>query len=116
MTLKKIKTLILARSMDRAVGFYENVFGMECVLKTPQWSEVQFGGSIIGIHGGGDGTRNTTDLSFEVDNIVAACRIIREQGGRIMSQPDKRPGEPVVLAVFQDTEGNEMLLTQYVGA
>jgi len=115
MKLKKIKTLILAQSMDRAVGFYEGVFGMECMLRSPQWSEMSFDGSIIGIHGGGDGTRNSTDLSFEVDNIVAACRIIREQGGRIVSEPDKRPGEPIVLAVFQDTEGNELMLTQYIG-
>lgn len=115
MTLRKIKTLILAQNMDRAVAFYQGVFGMECSLNTPHWSEVTFGGSIIGIHGGGDGTRNQTDLSFEVDNIVAACRIIREHGGRILGEPDKRPGEPIVLATFQDTEGNVLMLTQYVG-
>jgi predicted enzyme related to lactoylglutathione lyase len=115
MKLLKIKTLIMAQNMERAVAFYEQVFGMQCVCQTAQWSELSHGDSIIGLHGGGDGTRNSTDLSFEVDNIVAACRRIRESGGRVVSEPDKRQQEPIVLAIFRDTEGNELMLTQYVG-
>lgn len=115
MKLLKLKTLILAQNMDRAVDFYKSVFGMECALHTPHWSELTLGSSIIGVHGGGDGSRNSTDLSFEVDNIVAASRIIREHGGLILSEPDKRPEEPIVLATFQDPEGNVLMLTQFVG-
>lgn len=115
MKLQKIKTLMMAQDMNRAVGFYHSVFGMECPVQSPEWSELAFGDSIVALHGGGDGSRNCTDLSFQVDNIVAACRMIREKGGRIVSEPDKRPQEQIVLAVFQDTEGNEVMLTQYVG-
>jgi hypothetical protein len=62
-----------------------------------------------------EGTRNSTDLSLQVDNIVAACRLIREHGGRIVAEPGKREGEPIVLAIFADPEGNEVMLTQWVG-
>ena len=115
MKLQSIKTLILARDMARAVDFYTQVFGMQATTQSPMWTELTHGTTIIALHGGGDGTRNPTDLSFQVDNIVAAVRIIQEHGGRIVTQPEKRPTEPIVLAIFQDPEGNELMLTQYVG-
>ncbi len=115
MKLEKIKTLLLAQNMDRAVAFYQTVFGLQPAIQSPFWSELTFGDSIVALHGGGDGTRNPTDLSFQVDNIVAATRIIKENGGTIVSEPDKRPEEPIVLAAFRDPDGNECMLTQFVG-
>jgi predicted enzyme related to lactoylglutathione lyase len=114
MKVEKVTYLLMAQDMQRALAFYQNVFGMEANQISPFWSEVTLGGAVLGLHGGGDGSRNTTDLSLQVDNIVAACKIIRQHGGRIMSEPAKRLDEPIVLAVFQDTEGNEVMLTQLV--
>lgn len=116
MKLEKIKTLILAEEMDRAIRFYTAVFGFVPSVQTEGWSELTFGDSIVALHGGGDGARHTTDLSLQVDNIVTACRRIREHGGRIVAEPEKRDGEPIVLATFADTEGNEVMLTQWVGS
>ena len=115
MKLQKIKYLLLAQDMQRALQFYHAVFGLAATVESDFWSEMAFGDSIVALHGGGDGTRNSTDMSFQVDDIVAACRLIRDNGGRIISQPDKRPEEPIVLGVFADTEGNEVMLTQWVG-
>ena len=115
MKLEKIKTLLLAQDMDRAIQFYTSVFGLVPTVHSEWWSELTFGDSIVALHGGGEGTRNSTDLSLQVDNIVAACRLIREHGGRIVAEPEKREGEPIVLAIFADTEGNEVMLTQWVG-
>ncbi|MFZ4595463.1 MAG: VOC family protein [Verrucomicrobiaceae bacterium] len=115
MKLEKIKTLLLAQDMDRAIQFYASVFGLVPTVRSEWWSELTFGDSIVALHGGGEGTRNSTDLSLQVDNIVAACRLIREHGGRIVAEPGKREGEPIVLAIFADPEGNEVMLTQWVG-
>jgi predicted enzyme related to lactoylglutathione lyase len=115
MKLEKIKTLLLAADMQRALYFYEEVFGLSRAIESDYWSELSFGDAIVALHGGGDGTRNPTDLSFQVDNIEAACRRIERAGGKILTQPHRRPGEAIVLAVFGDTEGNEVMLTQYVG-
>ncbi|MBL9113406.1 MAG: VOC family protein [Verrucomicrobiaceae bacterium] len=115
MKLQQIKYLLLAQNMERAVKFYQTVFGLEPGIVEPFWSELSFNGAIVALHGGGDGSPNNTDLSFQVDNIVAACRIIKENGGTIISEPDKRPDEPIVLAMFKDPEGNKVMLTQYVG-
>ncbi len=115
MKLQKIKYLLLAQDMQRALKFYHDVFGLTASVESDFWSEMNFGDSIVALHGGGDGSRNSTDLSFQVDNIVVACKMIRENGGRMVSEPDKRPEEPIVLGVFADTEGNEVMLTQWVG-
>ena len=115
MKLEKIKYLILAQEMDRAIQFYQKVFGLTVSEHGEWWSELNFGDTIVALHGGGDGTPNRTDLSFQVDNIVAACRLIRENGGRIVAEPEKRDGEPIVLATFADPENNQVMLTQWVG-
>ena len=115
MKLEKIKYLILAQNMERAIQFYQTVFGLSPTLHGEWWSEITFGDTIVALHGGGDGSRNSTDLSFQVDNIVAALRLIRENGGRIISEPERREGEPIVLATFADTEHNIVMLTQWVG-
>lgn len=115
MKLQKIKYLLLARDMDRGIAFYEKVFGLTCSVRSEWWSELNFGDTIVALHGGGDGAPNRTDLSLQVDNIVAGCRIVREHGGSIVAEPEKRDGEPIVLAVFRDPEGNEVMLTQWVG-
>jgi predicted enzyme related to lactoylglutathione lyase len=115
MILQKIKTLILAQRMERCLTFYRDTFGMAITVQDESWSELTFGGTTLGVHGGHDGTRSPTDLSFQVDNIIAACRLVSEAGGSIVAEPDKREGEPIVLATVRDPEGNEIMLTQWVG-
>lgn len=114
MKLLGIKHLLLARSIPRAVQFWTQAFSLEVKTQTEWWAELSWGSATIALHAGGDGGRNPTDLSFQVDNIMAACRIIQQSGGSILAPPEKRPEEPVVMAVFQDTEGNEVMVTQLV--
>jgi predicted enzyme related to lactoylglutathione lyase len=116
MKLQKVKTMLLAQDMQRALQFYQDVFALQCSVQSDSWSEMTFGDAIIALHGGGNGARSPTDLSLQVDNIETACQHIEQAGGKVLTPPHRRPGEPIVLAVFSDTEGNEVMLTQYVGA
>jgi hypothetical protein len=36
-------------------------------------------------------------------------------GAKILQAPEQRDGEPILLGVFRDAEGNEVFMTQYVG-
>ncbi len=54
-------------------------------------------------------------MSFQVNDIEAACKDVVEGGGRVLSGPSDRPGEPIRLADLADTEGNRFMLSQYVG-
>jgi predicted enzyme related to lactoylglutathione lyase len=116
MKILAIKHLLLAQSMPRALRFWTETFGFSIANEGEHWSELKWESCTLALHGGGDGSRNPTDLSIQVENIVKACRLVTEQGGRIVAEPLKRPGEPVVMAVFRDTEGNEVMLTQATAA
>ena len=110
-----IKFMLMVQDMDRAVTFYQDVFGLEVKTQSSHWAELTFGETIIALHGGGSQERRQTGLSFQVQDIDAACRIVRSAGGTILREPEARPGEPIKLADVLDPEGNQIDLTEFVG-
>lgn len=115
MKLEKMKFMLLAQDMERAVAFYTGVFALRSTMVSSHWSELQLGDAILALHGGGDGELNVTGLSLQVDDAAAACAAIEAGGGCIVTAPAQKEGEPVLLGRFTDPEGNEVMLTQYVG-
>jgi predicted enzyme related to lactoylglutathione lyase len=115
MKVQAIKYLLMAQDMNRAVAFYRDVIGLTERFSSEDWSELAFGDAIVALHGGGDGSVNSTGLSLQVDDVVQACAAIEAAGGAIVTQPVAREGEPIMLGVFQDSEGNRVMITQYVG-
>lgn len=110
-----VKFLIEAVEMDRAVAFYRDVLGFEEKIVSPYWSELIHGDAILGIHGGGDGTPKSTGLSLQYADIADSFRVAIEAGATEVTSPLQREGEPIILATIRDPEGNEVMLTQYVG-
>lgn len=115
MKIEQIKFLIDTEDMDRIIDFYTQTFGFQTKIQSPFWSEITFGEVTIGIHGGGDTSTKISSLSIQVDDIEEACAMISQNGGKIITKPEQREGEPIMLGTFQDTEGNEIMLTKYVG-
>ncbi len=105
----------MAQNMERAVRFYRDVIGLKVEFESADWTELSFGSAIVALHGGGTGAYQKTGLSLQVRDIVSACKEIEAGGGKVASQPQTRPGEPIKLAEVMDTEGNVFSLTQYVG-
>lgn len=66
MKVERVKYVIWAADMSRAVRFYRDVLGGEVVKKSEIISEVVISGATIAIHSGGDGNRTWTGLSFQV--------------------------------------------------
>jgi predicted enzyme related to lactoylglutathione lyase len=116
MPVQKVKYMLLAQDMSRAVKFYTSVFGFREGFVSEHWSELLFGDAVIAFHGGGEGTPNSTGLSIQVDDADVHARSIHEHGGAILEAPLKREGEPIKLGTFRDPEGNEVMLTQWVGS
>jgi predicted enzyme related to lactoylglutathione lyase len=114
MRVEKVKFMLLAQDMDRAVRFYSSVFGFPERFVSEHWSELAFGDATIAFHGGHDGSPNRTGLSIQVDDALLACENIRANGGIILEPPIGREEEPILLGVFRDMEGNEAMLTQYI--
>jgi len=110
-----IKFLLVVEDMDRGLNFYRNVFGLEIASQSIHWSELRFGEVIIALHSGGSQERRKTGLSFQVGDIDAACQQVQQAGGKVLAEPESRPGEPIKLARALDPEGNEFDLTEFVG-
>ncbi len=113
---KAVKYMLMAQEMDRAVAFYRDVMGFEESFTSPYWSELKFGDAILALHGGGDGTRNETGLSIQYEDVRSAFDVALEAGAISVNPPEQREGEPIILASICDSEGNILMLTQYVGS
>lgn len=112
MHVEKLKYIIWAADLPRALRFYIAVFEAEILRQSDVMAEISVAGSIIGIHGGGEGNVTWTGLSFQVADLFAACDAIRAAGGSVHRDPEDTPEEPAHLAVCRDPEGNEIMLTR----
>jgi predicted enzyme related to lactoylglutathione lyase len=111
MQVEKLKYIIWAQDMSRAVEFYRAVFDAEVVRQSEVMAELRIAGSTLGIHGGGEGKRTWTGLSFQFLDLFAACDALTAAGGIVLRPPEDTPEEPAHLAMCADPEGNEIMLT-----
>lgn len=112
---EKVKFMIMAADMKRAVAFYRDVIGLEEIFVSDFWTELRHGDAIVALHGGHDGSRNPTGLSFQYEDVLAMAEKVRQAGAALLQPPQQREGEPILLGIFRDAEGNEVFITQYVG-
>lgn len=110
MLVERFKYVIWAMDMNRAVGFYSTVFGGSVLKQNSVISEVEICGGILGVHGGGEGGRTWTGLSFQVADVIEGAAEIVAAGGSLLKEPEPEDGEPAHLAMCADTEGNEFML------
>ena len=113
MNVERAKYIIWAADMQRAVNFYRVSFEARVVRQSDVISELEIAGAVIGVHGGGDGSRTWTGLSFQVADVVEGAREVAAAGGQLLREPaSDSAGEPPHLAMCVDTEGNEFMLTR----
>lgn len=110
MLVERVKYVIWAADLDRASNFYQLVFGAEVVRSNSHISELEIAGTIIGIHGGGEGKRTWTGISIQVADVVAGAAEVVANGGGLVREPQEEDGEPPHLAMCYDTDGNEFML------
>ena len=115
MKVERMKYVIWAADMDRALRFYEEVLGGRVLKRSEVISEVEVCGGVIGIHGGGEGKRTWMGLSFQVPDVLEGAREIVAAGGLLTREPQPENGEPPHLAMCVDPEGNEIMLTRRRG-
>jgi len=115
MQVERLKYIIWAADMPRAVKFYQTVFGAKVLRQNEVMSEIEVANGIIGIHGGGEGARTWTGLSFQVPDVIAGAAEIVAAGGKLTREPQPENGEPPHLAMCVDPEGNEIMLSRKRG-
>ena len=112
MNVERFKYVIWAADMQRALDFYVKVFGGTVLKQNEIISEVSICGGVLGIHGGGEGKRTWTGLSFQVPDVIAGAAEIVAAGGQLVREPQPEDGEAPHLAMCVDPEGNEIMLTR----
>lgn len=112
---EKVKFMLLAVEMSRAVSFYTSALGFDRIFVSEFWSELRVGDAILALHGGHDGSVNSTGLSLQFEDVFEAAQRIEAAGGTVLEIPTQREGEPILLGRYRDPEGNEGFITQYVG-
>lgn len=110
MDVERVKYVIWAADLARATRFYQTVFGAEVTKTNSVMAEVEVAGAIIGIHGGGEGKRTWTGISFQVAEVVAGAAEVVANGGGLVREPQDEDGELPHLAMCHDPDGNEFML------
>jgi lactoylglutathione lyase len=112
MRVEKVKYVLWAADWQRCLEFYRTLFGGEISFAMEVWSEIVIAGATIGVHGGGEGKRTWTGLSFQVDDLRAAITQLKACGGALTAEPNDTEEDPLHLAMCVDTEGNEFMMTK----
>ncbi len=112
MQVEQLKYTIWAADAARAAGFYQTAFGAEIVRQNPHITELSVAGGLIAIHGGGEGKTTWTGLTFQVADVVAGAADVVAAGGRCEREPQPEDGEPPHLAMCEDTDGNQIMLSR----
>lgn len=112
MKVLKVKYAIWVQDMERALKFYQSLFGGEVTLRTDVWSEISICGAIIGIHSDGDGERTWTGMSFQLDDLREGIEKLKQCGGCLTREPVDTEEDPLHLAMCIDLDGNEFMMTQ----
>jgi lactoylglutathione lyase len=106
-TITKAYFMLPVNDMDRAVGFYRDVLGLDLKFGSPDWTELTWGDATIALHRGGGGDQRESWLGFEVDDLDAALAAIEAAGGQ--RGADRNEGG-VQLVSITDTEGNGLTI------
>jgi lactoylglutathione lyase len=112
MHIERLKYVIWAADMDRALSFYLNTLGGTLLKQNSAISEIAIANGIIGIHSGGEGSRTWTGLNFQVADVITAAAEVVAAGGQLTREPQPEDNEPPHLAMCMDSEGNEFMLTR----
>jgi predicted enzyme related to lactoylglutathione lyase len=110
MLVERVKYVIWAADLARATEFYRAVFGAELTKTSGVMSELVVAGAVIGIHGGGEGKKTWTGMSFQVADVVRGADEVVAAGGALTRPPQEEDGEAPHLAMCSDTDGNEFML------
>ena len=87
--------MIVVRNMERSVAFYRDVLGLTLLISQQNWSQLDAGNILIGLHPDGDEVKvsPTTGMSIGiyVDDMDKAIAEIRGRHGKIAVGPRQDP-------------------------
>ena len=87
--------MVVVRNMERSVAFYRDVLGLKLLIHQANWSQLDAGNVLIGLHPEGEEVKvsPTTGMSIGiyVDDVDQAVTEIRRRFGKIAIGPRQEP-------------------------
>ena len=113
MQVTKVMYMLWVSDMEKSVGFYRDVIGLDVKVQSPGWSELAFGNATVALHLGRDENYRMTGLNFEISEIDVACREIESAGGRVVDGPYGGGVPGLQLADVEDLDGNRFQFSHH---
>src|ERR1051325_4550345 len=121
--MQNMYTMIIVSNMDRSVGFYRDILGLNLKFQSPDWTEFDMGTTTLALHGGGKPSpprveapsethAGSASIGFSVDNLDAAYEDLQKKGARFVMPPKTQEAEGIRLAVLLDPDGLGISLAQ----
>jgi predicted enzyme related to lactoylglutathione lyase len=110
--VQSVKYMIYVKDMDMVGKFYCDVFGFKKAYSSEYWTEIEHAsGAIIGLHRVDDDISPCdTGLSFGVDDLGIALRVVEENSGVFERMLEDT--ENVKVARVLDTEKNAVSVVE----
>jgi lactoylglutathione lyase len=87
--------MIVVRDMERSVAFYRDVLGLKLLIRQDNWSQLDAGNIILGLHPEGEEVQvsptNGMSIGIYVDDMDKAVTEIRRRFGKISIGPRREP-------------------------
>ena len=87
--------MIVVRDMERSVAFYRDVLGLKLLIHQANWSQLDAGNIILGLHPEGEEVHvsptSGMTIGIYVDNMDKAVTEIRRRYGKIAKGPRTEP-------------------------
>src|SRR6266496_2432994 len=87
--------MIVVRDMERSVAFYRDVLGLKLLINQDNWSQLDGGNIILGLHPEGEEVHvsptSGMSIGIYVDDMDAAVTEIRRRFGRVAIGPRREP-------------------------
>lgn len=123
--MRLLHTMLRVGNLEKSLAFYTEVLGMK-LLRKNDFPDGRFTLAFIGY---GDESDNTVlelthnwdtehydlgngygHIAIEVEDVYAACDLIRERGGKIVREPGPMKHGTTILAFVEDPDGYKVEL------
>jgi lactoylglutathione lyase len=123
--MRLLHTMIRVGNLDKSIAFYRDILGME-LLRRKDFPEGKFTLAFLGY---GNESENTAlelthnwetavydlgngygHIAIGVDDVYAACELIRNAGGNVVREPGPMMHGSTVIAFVEDPDGYKIEL------
>jgi len=125
--MRFLHTMLRVTDLEKSKAFYTNILGMK-VLREMEIPEGRF--TLVFVGYGHESENTVLELTYNwdikdyelgsayghiaigYDDVYAACKIIRERGGRIIREPGPMKGNSSIFAFIEDPDGYKIELLE----